>query len=263
MKSKKIVNAASALVLSASILATNTINADANITVDDAIEMAYDDLETNTKVKNGTTIIEQEDEPKVVKEVIRELDDLELGDIVNLCGSGYSSSDGSGKKTYKYNNCLMAIVRVKKDAEYPYALVRVYNDGSISGIIGWFKGEDIKARYVHKTITEYADIQTTIIDTKDIPPYEPNTWDFLNEYYDYIDGKSIQVKYVWPEVEREYDVSYTVRFQDNVQTREFFDGDDIFYYDYDWQNGTITHEEATRDKIDAGLILQLSDKKGL
>lgn len=262
MKSKKIRNAA-AYILSASILATNALSTNANTTVEDAYEEAYDDLETNKDIKVGTTIIENNDKPKVVKEVIKELDDLELGDIVTVNGSGYSSSDGLGSSTKEYKNKLMAIVKVNEGSNYPYALAKINSDGSISDIIGWFKGEDIKARYVHKTITEYADIEKTIIDTDDIPEYEPNTWDFLNEYYDYIDGKSIQIKYIWPEVERDYDEVYTVQFQDNVQTREYCDGNDFFYYDYDWQNGTIRHTESVRDKVDASLILKLTGEKGL
>lgn len=255
MAKKTIVNAV-ALALTASILTSATMSANANVTVDDAIEMAFDDLEINPNVKNGTTIIENNDEPEVETRVLKELDDLELGDIVTLNGKGNSSSDGKGNDTRYFNNCLMAIVKVKENSDFPYALARIYSDGSISNIIGWFKSDTIKARYVQKTITEYADIEQTIIDTKDIPPYEPYTWDFLNEYYDYIDGKSIQVKYVWPEVEREYDESYTVQFRDNVQIREFYDGNDIFYYSYDWQKGTITHTESSRDKIDKGLYLK-------
>lgn len=255
MKSKKIIKAV-ALALSASILANNSIDANANITVDDVMEEAYDELENKKEVTVGSTIIEN-DEPKVEKTVIKELDDLELGDIVNVNGFGNGASDGSNISTIEFQNSLMAIVKVKEDATYPYALAQIYSDGTISNIIGWFDSTAIKARYVQKTITEYADIEKTIIETENIPDYEPNTWDFLNEYYDYIDGKSIQVKYLWPEVEEEYDMSFTVRFEDNIQTREFYKDNGTFYYHYDWQKGTITHSEAGRDKIDNSLILKL------
>lgn len=249
MKRKNMMKLAAGI-LSTSLLATNPLNVEANTTVDDILEMAYDDLETNEKIETGTTIIENNDKPKVFTEVIEFLDDLELGDIVTVNGIGTSRSDGSGNTTIEYDNAVMAIVRVNANATNPYALAKINEDGTVSSIIGWFSADSIKARYVVKTITEYADVEKTIIDSENIPSYEPNTWDFLNEYYDYIDGLSIQVRYVWPEVERDYDVSFTVEFLENVQTREFYNDDDIFYYQYDWQNGTITHTESGRDKVE-------------
>lgn len=260
MKVKTIANAA-ALALSASILTTSAINASANTTVEDAMEMAYDDLETNQDIKNGVTIIENNDKPKIEEETIELNGKVELGDIVTLSGIGNSSADGSGKKTINYENTLAAIVSIDEDSDYPYALVKVYEDGSISNIIGWFKKDSIKSRYILRTITEYADVQQTIIDTEDIPEVEENSWEFLNEYYDYINGKSIQVKYIWPEVKEDYESVYTIRFENNVQTREYFDGEKYFYYDYNWKDGTITHSETEKDKLDSALILNRKDKQ--
>lgn len=238
----------SAIILSGFVI-ISPIKCHANTTVEDVLEMAYDDLENSTDVENGTTIIKSDEETTVEKEIVKNLTGLEIGDVVTVNGIGNTSSKGDGAETKEYENASLAIVNIKnKDAKYPYALASVNQDNTIGEIVGWFKAEDITARYVIATTTEYADIQKTIVDVEDVPEYNANSWEFLNEYYEYINGKYIQSKYIWPEVTQEYDESYTVKFENNIQTKEFYNGDDIFYIDYDWSKGTVTYVTQGRDK---------------
>lgn len=249
MKKSNLTKAA-AIALSASVLA-QPITANANPTVDEVLEDVFDDLESGEKITPGEVIIENKDYPIEIKSVLEYQTDLEVGDIVSVFGFGNSACDGSGVESKVYAHETLVVVGIKSDAPYPYALVEIKEDGSLSEVVGWFPARSIRSRIVEAHTIDYADVLRTIVpkDDKKVSTEEPMDWITGNKYYELGEDYAVKAEYIWPEPNFEYDHKFTTEYYNYLQMCEFYVGDEIYYGLYDWENGTVYFQFVGRDKV--------------
>ena len=248
MKKKNLLKL-TAYLLSAVIL-TTPITTKAYTTLDEAIEDTYNDLENKEIIKPGKVVIENEDKALNRKEIIGYNKDLEIGDIVNVLDFGNSRSDGSGVETIVYFNETLAIVGIKSDAEFPYALAKIKEDGTLSDVVGWFKGRNLKSRTVFSSTIDYADVLKTIVDKDSVNLYE-TTWITDGTcYYELGDDYAIKAEYIFPEPNFNYDYKLTTKYDNNYQYCEFYVDDEIIATGlYNWKTGIVFFRFQGRDKV--------------
>lgn len=97
----------------------------------------------------------------IVKDVLTD-DQVGLGDIVIVNGYGRENSFGKGNVTCYCDDKLMAVVGIKSDREYPYALASI-DDGDLGDIVGWFKMDSIKSGCKKTTYTKHADVLRKVV----------------------------------------------------------------------------------------------------
>lgn len=257
-------NSVIALSLSGFIL-TSPLHVEAKINIDDLYEKAYEELEEGKRIVNKETRIKNDGIPTIEKELIYYNEDIKLGDIVEVNGSGNSHADGNGNKSIEFNGEALAVVGIKSDSLYPYALASVNTEGKVGHIVGWFKEDSIKSRYVCVIYKEYADAIKEIISSEGmieqigmkylndenryIPEYAPSFYAGLKGYHLYDNEHMIKISFDFPTPEREFDSEHRLRFDDKVETREYIKDGEYFYYYYNWETGEIIHKEKMRDTV--------------
>lgn len=244
---------------------TSPLHTEAKLNIDDLYEEAYDDLEKGKPIENKTERINNNEKPKIEKEVLSYEEDIELGDIVEVYGIGNSRTDGSGISSREFNGDAFAVVGIKTNQEYPYAIASVSNTGDVGHIVGWFKKSCLKSRYVEVTTTKYADaikeiipsdgmkIQIGMIYIEDedryIPEYAESFYAGIKGYRLYDDEHMIKISFDFPEPDEVYDESRFLMFDGDEEVTEYVRGDDYFYYRYNLTNGEITHKDKMRDTV--------------
>lgn len=246
-----------ALSLSASLLTQPMTTLAYSNAIDEALEKIFDDLEMGEEIAPGVEIIENDDNIIIVKNILAYHKDLEIGDIVSVFGFGYSSSDGYGTETKVYADEELAIVGIKSDAKYPYALIEINEDGTLSDIVGWFPDYSIRARDISVSTFDYPDIKVTIMPKDDKIVNEEDSMDQIigNQYYDLGEDYAVKAEYIWPEPSFDYDYKYTTKYLDQYQMLEFYSGDKIYTGYYDWDKGLFYYKYETRDKLTEAPIL--------
>lgn len=243
-------------------LLSNPLEVSAHLTIDEVKEADFEALANGKDILVGTTIIENDEKEVLSNNIVRFVDGLKLGDIVLANGIGNAEACGKGIETRKVSNETMVIVGTKNDEVYPYALAKVSEKGEVGDVIGWFKGEDLKARISFKKMRDYADIERTIVDASDalwylaVGVYNPNTesYEVIPYNYDwYGNDYAISYEYVWPEVDKVYDCSLPRDYKDSIDIVEYWKSDDennkIYRYK-DLKNGTVDYTTVeARDKV--------------
>lgn len=242
-----------------------TLDVHAEITKESVLESAREDAKCG-KVEVGTVIYERDEENKIETKHTYTTHNIKLRDIVTVSGRGVSSSLGTGNKTMKYSNEVMAVVGVKEDMQCPYALAGIDQNGNLLDVVGWFKKENIESVLSTIKITEYAPIEKDIVDisavaTEEVTYYDEEEKKYVKKYtiplssgYEWL-GKdhAIRVKYNFKELESKgYDLVSHRNLPDNIESYIYKNKDKEITYYHDNLDGTYWHFKEKRTRVEEG-----------
>ena len=227
------------------------------VTKESILEEAKIEAE-NGNVEIGKTTYKRGPKKDMKKQEIKAID-VKLKDIVIVNGRGIASSDGTGLRTRKYIEEKMAVVGVKKDKKYPYALAPIKEDGSLEDVIGWFKEKDITAKLQIIKTTDYAPVIKQIVNIEDvaikmnIEEKEEETTNLgipISSGYEWL-GKehAIKVYYDFPKPKSSYDNFLIKDLKDSIEAHIYQNEQQKLTYYCDRIDGRYWYFKEERKQV--------------